>query len=106
MPAALYVQYLRNAPVDDVMRNVYGRDVSFADALRDEWFRRHLDYLGFVHEAQELLGAGRVKAFLSNDDTVGTFMARYGPVRCRCRRRTRNGGMRPGAHRPSACCAP
>ena len=76
--AALYVQYLKNAPVDGVMRNVYGRDISCADALRDEWFRRHLDYLGFVQEARMLFGASRVKAFLSNGDTVHNFTARYG----------------------------
>ena len=76
--AALYVQYLKNGPVDDVMRNVYGKDISCTDALRDEWFRRHLDYLGFVLEGQELFGAGRVKAFVSKGDTVHTFRARYG----------------------------
>ena len=76
--ASLYVQYLKNGPVDDVMRNVYGRDVSFTDALGDEWFRRHLDYLGFYYEARILFGAGSVKAFLSTRDTIQTFAAHCG----------------------------
>ena len=76
--AALYVQYLKNAPVDDVMRNVYGKDISCADALQDEWFRRHLDYLGFLYETQALFGSENVKALVTKNDTILAFERQYG----------------------------
>ena len=77
--AALYTQYLRNPrrPTES-MGNVYGRDIDFTEALADGWFRGHLDYLGFYHEAQALFGASRVKAFPFADDTVTTFLEHYG----------------------------
>ena len=76
--AALYAQYLRNPRrQSESMGNVYGRDIGFADAMTDGWFRDHLDYLGFYREAQALFGASRVKAFRFADDTVATFAQHY-----------------------------
>lgn len=74
--AALYVQYLRNPRTTDTPANVYGQDIGFAQALDDPWFRRHLDYLGFYHEARGLFG-DRVRAFLFAGDTVKTFIEAY-----------------------------
>jgi len=74
--AALYAQYLRNPSTDD-SPDVYGRDIDFSEAMRNVWFRRHLDYLGFYYEAQALFGAERVRAFLFGGDTVRTFMEQY-----------------------------
>ena len=76
--ASLYVQYLGNPVVADEPRHVYGRDIDFADALADRWFRRHLDYVGFLHEARLLFGANRVRAFAFANDTVQTFIDEYG----------------------------
>ena len=76
--ASLYVQYLTNPPSQNAPRNVYGRDIDFAEALADPWFRRHLDYLGFYLEAQQLFGQGRVSAFRYAGDTVQTFFEYYG----------------------------
>lgn len=76
--ASLYVQYLTNPPSRNAPRNVYGRDIGFAEALADPWFRRHLDYLGFYLEAQQLFGPGRVSAFPYAGDTVKTFFDYYG----------------------------
>ena len=80
--AALYVQYIRNGASKDVMKNVYGQDIDCLEALNDEWFRRHLDYLGFCHEARHLFGADRVRVFPYTGDTVRDFTAHYatGPV--------------------------
>ncbi|MDE0053193.1 MAG: hypothetical protein OXT64_02925 [Gammaproteobacteria bacterium] len=75
--AALYAQYLRNPGTDD-SPDVYGRDIDFSEAMRDPWFRRHLDYLGFYYEAQALFGTERVRAFLFGSDTVSSFMEQYG----------------------------
>ena len=76
--AALYVQCIKNGRTTDVMGNVYGQDISCTDALQDEWFRRHLDYLGFYHEIRELFGAEHVRVFLYDADTIRTFEACYG----------------------------
>ena len=75
--ASLYVQFLTNPRIAGAPGNVYGRDLGFAEAMQDEWFRRHLDYLGFCREAQELFGQGRVKAFAYTGDTVRAFLERY-----------------------------
>ena len=75
--AALYVQYLANPPSAEEPRHVYGRDIDFATALADPWFRRHLDCLGFLHEARLLFGASRVRAFPSGEDTVRAFIDEY-----------------------------
>ena len=74
--AALYAQYLRNPGTDDAP-DVYGRDIDFKEAMRDAWFRRHLDYLGFYYEAQDLFGRERVRAFLFGGDTVRAFTEQY-----------------------------
>ena len=74
--AALYAQYLRNPSTDDAP-HVYGRDIDFKEAIRDTWFRRHLDYLGFYYEAQGMFGRERVKAFLFGGDTVRAFTEEY-----------------------------
>ncbi len=74
--AALYAQYLRNPHTDD-SPGVYGQDIDFSEAMRDAWFRRHLDYLGFYREAQSLFGPERVRVFLFGGDTIRTFMENY-----------------------------
>ena len=75
---ALYAQYLRNPARDDAAANVYGQDIDFSDAMRDAWFRQHLDYLGFCYEAEALFGHDRVRALFVDDDTVGAFLECYG----------------------------
>ena len=94
--AALYAQYVRNPQTTDTPKNVYGRDIDFAGAMRDRWFRRHLDYLGFYHETRHLFGASRVKAFIFASDTVQTFVDEYGIRDLPAGRRWRNTTM----HRP------
>ena len=74
--AALYAQYLRNPSTDDAPA-VYGQDIDFEEAMRDAWFRRHLDYLGFYYEARCLFGPERVRAFLFGGDTVRAFTEAY-----------------------------
>ena len=76
--AALYVQYIRNGRVEDVMKNVYGQGIDCLEALEDPWFLRHLDYTGFYYEAQHLFGADQVKAFVYTGDTVRDFKAHFG----------------------------
>ena len=75
--ASLYAQVLMNGRTDDKMKNVYGRSILFAEALGDEWFQRHLDYLGFYYETQYLFGNGRVRVFLFEGDTIEAFANHY-----------------------------
>ena len=76
--AALYAQNIWNPETEDKPRNVYGRDIDFVSALQDEWFRLHLDYLGFYYETQGLFGVDRVKFFFFTGDTTHAFMTQYG----------------------------
>ncbi len=76
---SLYAQDLRNPRyAGDIVGNVYGTDIDFIDYVQDEWGRSRFDYLGFYHEALQLFGCGRVKAFLYTGDTVRTFLERFG----------------------------
>ena len=73
----LYAQYLSNPKVNGPQVKVYGRNISFDDALRDDWFLRHLDFLGFYYEMESLFGSERVTPFLYSGDTIETFLEHY-----------------------------
>ena len=75
--AALYAQYLANPRSDGADAAVQGHGVSFGEALADDWFRGHLDFLGFYLEATMLFGAGRVRALAFEGDTVARFLDEY-----------------------------
>ncbi len=73
---SFYKQCLRNPQVDHI--SCYGRDLSFAEMLKDTWFSRHLDYIGFVNECDDLFGKEAVKLFKCNKDTVATVSGLLG----------------------------
>lgn len=75
--AALYAQYLSNPKMNGPQANVYGRNVSFDEVMQDDWFRKHLDFLGFYYEVQHLLGPDHVTPFLYSGNTVETFLEHY-----------------------------
>ena len=50
----------------------YGKDLSFAEILENPWFSQRLDYIGFVNECEELLGANSIDVFEYQHDTVKT----------------------------------
>ena len=75
--ASYYVQSLKNLRIAGLPCDSYGRDIDFTDAMRDEWFLRHLDYLGFCYEAEALFGYGCIKALPYTGDTVRAFLDRY-----------------------------
>ena len=74
---ALWTQYLQNPHVEGPSANVQGRDVSLAETMEDDWFRRHLDYFGVVQEMDLLFGKGRVRALPFRGDTVQRFLGEY-----------------------------
>jgi len=69
---SLYCQSVRNPPVHPC----YGRDLSLGEMLEDEWFRKHLDYVGFLMEVRHSLGDVTIRTF-SYSDTVTSEILQY-----------------------------
>ena len=75
--AALWAQYLRNPRTEGAPANVQGRDISLAEAMQDDWFRRHLDCFGAIQEMELLFGNSRVRVLPFRGDTVERFLDEY-----------------------------
>lgn len=73
---SLYAQYLTNPNFPGVAERVYGRDISFAEAMNERWFRRHLDYTGFIFQCQEVFGEESVHAFAYHRSIAETLAKR------------------------------
>jgi hypothetical protein len=58
---SFYKQNLKNPQMSSV--SCYGKDLSFSEMLKDKWFIKHLDYLGFIQESESLFGKNNVKVF-------------------------------------------
>ena len=56
----------------------HGEDQSIEEMLETPWFRRRLDYVGYLREIEQLLGRGAVRLFPYGEDTVRTFCAAIG----------------------------
>jgi hypothetical protein len=85
---SLYLQNIRNPQVHPC----YGRDLSLEEMLEDEWFRRHLDYVGFLMEVRHSLGDVTIRTF-SYSDTVGSEILQYlgaGDLECGGERRNKS----------------
>jgi hypothetical protein len=65
--ASQYAQLLRNPRQ---FSPAYGLDVGLDEMLEIEWFKKHLDYVGFVYDVEELIGIGNVRAFRYGSDIV------------------------------------
>ena len=70
-----YVQMLRN-PRSWV--ECCGRDISIEQMLDDQWFIKHLDYIGFVRQVESVLGRGAVVPFAYRGDTIKAFLGALG----------------------------
>ncbi len=73
-----YVQMLRNPRM---WVECYGRDISLEQILDDPWFAQHLDYIGFVKQAESVLGRGAVVPFAYRGDTIEAFLRALGLTR-------------------------
>jgi hypothetical protein len=62
-----YAQLLRNPRL---YSPAYGLDVGLDEILDNAWFAQRLDYLGFVVEAEAVIGAGRQRLFRYGPDIV------------------------------------
>jgi hypothetical protein len=66
---SLYRQNLKNGKNGN---GVYGEDLSLIEMLENEWFRKHLDYIGFVFETEALFGKENVHFFEYKGDIIPT----------------------------------
>ena len=66
-----YAQLVRNPRV---FAPAYGLDADLETMLDNEWFARRLDYLGFVYDLEELIGASRVRRFRYAPDVVARIV--------------------------------
>lgn len=71
-----YKQCIRNPQIDG--NPCYGKDLSFADMLKIDWFSQHLDYQGFVDECQTLFGENKVSVFNYSGDVVQEVIQKLG----------------------------
>lgn len=51
----------------------YGTDISLDELCKNEWYIKHLDYLGFLYEAETIFGKEKVFPFKYDSDTITTF---------------------------------
>jgi len=59
---SLYRQYLKNPQMASI--ECYGKDLSLDEMMEDEWFKNHLDYVGFLMECEQLFDKEHVFTFL------------------------------------------
>ena len=69
---SFYKQNLKN-PQNNAAK-CYGKDISFEEMLKDEWFIKHIDYLGFVQECEALFGKKNIKVFSYSNEINSTIL--------------------------------
>ena len=69
---SLYRQNICNPP----HHPCYGRDLSLEEMMKDAWFNRHLDYVGFLMEVCYSIGDVGIRLF-NYSDTVVSEILRY-----------------------------
>jgi hypothetical protein len=65
---SFYKQNLKNPQIPNVA--CYGKDLSFDQMLKDEWFLKHFDYLGFIKEAESIFGEQKIQVFSFGKDII------------------------------------
>ena len=69
---SFYIQMLKNPRG---LGPCYGQDVSVSDMLDDPRFALHLDYIGYIRTVEAALGAGTVRPFHYQGDTIAGTLA-------------------------------
>jgi len=73
---SFYKQNLKN-PQNSAAR-CYGQDWSFEAMMKDKWFIKHIDYLGFLQELENLFGKESVRVFTYSKEIVETLLKNMG----------------------------
>jgi len=63
---SFYKQNLKNPQNSAAV--CYGKDISFEEMLKDKWFVKHIDYLGFIQECEMLFGEQNISVFEYSGD--------------------------------------
>jgi len=65
---SFYKQNLKNP--QNSAAECYGKDLSFEEMLKDDWFVKHIDYLGFIQECEMLFGKNNIELFTYSSTTI------------------------------------
>jgi hypothetical protein len=87
---SFYCQSVRNPPVHPC----YGRDLSLGEMLEEEWFRKHLDYVGFLMEVRHALGDVTIRTFSYSDTVISEILQYLGGGELECGIARLNGSYR------------
>jgi hypothetical protein len=69
---SLYVQTLKNPRLSGTC---YGTDLSVDGMLCEPWFRKQLDYAGYIRDVERHLGPGSIRPFRYDGDTISAALA-------------------------------
>lgn len=65
---SFYKQNLKNP--QNSAAECYGKDLTFEEMLKDSWFIKHIDYLGFIQECEILFGKNNIELFAYSSTIV------------------------------------
>ena len=73
---SFYKQNLKNP--QNTAAKCYGKDWSLEEMMKDKWFMKHMDYLGFLQELENLIGKQSIKVFSYSKKIVETILHNIG----------------------------
>lgn len=71
---SLYKQNLENHQIPN--NNLFGKNISFSQALENSWFRNQINYLGFINDIKSL--GLNIKVFKYSDSVIHTLINQLG----------------------------
>lgn len=69
---SFYKQNLKNP--QNSAAECYGKDLSFEEMLKDAWFIKHIDYLGFIQECEMLFGKTNIELFTYSSTIIDDIL--------------------------------
>ena len=72
----LHTEHMKNPPSQKF--KIYGSNKPLIDVLRDPWFIKHFDYLGFLKECSMVFGEQNICAFEYQTEMLPVFLSKLG----------------------------
>jgi len=69
---SFYKQNLKN-PKNSAAK-CYGKDLTFEEMMKDDWFIKHIDYLGFIQECEMLFGKNNIELFTYSSTIINEIL--------------------------------
>ena len=69
---SFYKQNLKNPQM--LATKCYGKNSTFTEMSKDEWFIKHLDYLGFIHESETIFGKENLELFTYSSKIIDDIL--------------------------------